>query len=184
MCRPTRPPKPSAGRSPSGHFARFPLPTRTAGVPSVNRPSPEGEVMGDCVEKHARRTASACPNNPTLHWRWRLGGGIRRAFQIPVKPGNNRPHELASNVKRRHAAIRDLFDWLITGPVVLVNPAGSVRRTPPLLSQNRELLFNLGDHRGPTASLFLLSHCDRLNVSSTMRTSRFLKRNIGIGHPA
>jgi integrase/recombinase XerC len=31
------------------------------------------------------------------------------------------------SVKQRLAAIRHLFDWLVTGQVVPVNPAGSVR---------------------------------------------------------
>ena len=34
----------------------------------------------------------------------------------------------APSVKQRLAAIRDLFDWLVSGQVVLVNPAGSVQR--------------------------------------------------------
>jgi site-specific recombinase XerC len=34
----------------------------------------------------------------------------------------------ASSVKQRLAAIRHLFDWLVTGQVVPVNPAASVRR--------------------------------------------------------
>ena len=33
----------------------------------------------------------------------------------------------APSVKQRLAAIRHLFDWLVTGQLVLVNPAGSVR---------------------------------------------------------
>src|SRR5271156_862672 len=38
------------------------------------------------------------------------------------------PRELAApSVKQRLAAIRHLFDWLVTGQVVPVNPAGSVR---------------------------------------------------------
>jgi site-specific recombinase XerD len=37
-------------------------------------------------------------------------------------------HELAApSVKQRLAAIRHLFDWLVTGQVVSLNPAGSVR---------------------------------------------------------
>ena len=34
----------------------------------------------------------------------------------------------APSVKQRLAAIRHLFDWLVTGQVVPVNPAASVRR--------------------------------------------------------
>jgi site-specific recombinase XerC len=34
---------------------------------------------------------------------------------------------VAPSVKQRFAAIRHLFDWLVTGQVVPVNPAGSVR---------------------------------------------------------
>jgi hypothetical protein len=33
----------------------------------------------------------------------------------------------APSVKQRLAAIRQLFDWVVTGEVVPVNPAGSVR---------------------------------------------------------
>src|SRR5882757_3859962 len=33
----------------------------------------------------------------------------------------------APSVKQRLAAIRHLFDWLVNGQIVLVNPAGSVR---------------------------------------------------------
>jgi site-specific recombinase XerC len=33
----------------------------------------------------------------------------------------------APSVKQRLAPIRHLFDWLVTGQVVAVNPAGSVR---------------------------------------------------------
>src|ERR1700733_5980744 len=33
----------------------------------------------------------------------------------------------APSVKQRLAAIRHLFDWLVTGQIVPVNPAGSVR---------------------------------------------------------
>jgi site-specific recombinase XerC len=33
----------------------------------------------------------------------------------------------APSVKQRLAAIRHLFDWLVTGQVVPINPAGSVR---------------------------------------------------------
>jgi site-specific recombinase XerC len=33
----------------------------------------------------------------------------------------------APSVKQRLAAIRHLFDWLVTGQVVSLNPAGSVR---------------------------------------------------------
>jgi integrase/recombinase XerC len=34
----------------------------------------------------------------------------------------------APSVKQRLAAIRRLFDWLVTGQIVPVNPAGSVRQ--------------------------------------------------------
>jgi site-specific recombinase XerC len=36
----------------------------------------------------------------------------------------------APSVKQRLAALRHLFDWLVTGQVVPVNPAGSVRGPP------------------------------------------------------
>jgi site-specific recombinase XerC len=37
---------------------------------------------------------------------------------------------VASTVKARLAAIRHLFDWLVTGQVVPVNPTSSVRGPP------------------------------------------------------
>jgi site-specific recombinase XerC len=42
------------------------------------------------------------------------------------QPGSRPGRELAApSVKQRLAAIRHLFDWLVTGQVVPVNPAGS-----------------------------------------------------------
>src|SRR6201993_107179 len=38
----------------------------------------------------------------------------------------------APSVKQRLAVIRHLFDWFVTGQVVPVNPAASVRGPPPL----------------------------------------------------
>jgi site-specific recombinase XerD len=66
----------------------------------------------------------------------------------------------APSVKQRLAAIRHLFDWLVTGQVVPVNPAGSVRgprhvvtsgQTPVLdPTEARALLdsINVGTHVG------------------------------------
>jgi len=66
----------------------------------------------------------------------------------------------APSVKQRLAAIRHLFDWLVTGQVVPVNPAGSVRgprhvvtsgQTPVLdPSEARALLdsINVSNHAG------------------------------------
>jgi site-specific recombinase XerC len=56
--------------------------------------------------------------------------GCRRAVNHGGAAGARRAgtRELAApSVKQRLAAIRHLFDWLVTGQVVPVNPAGSVR---------------------------------------------------------
>jgi site-specific recombinase XerC len=46
----------------------------------------------------------------------------------PSRPGSSsRRAHAAPTVKLRLAALRHLFDWLVTGQVMPTNPAGSVR---------------------------------------------------------
>ncbi|OAN54866.1 tyrosine-type recombinase/integrase [Sphingobium sp. TCM1] len=63
----------------------------------------------------------------------------------------------APSVKQRLAAIRHLFDWLVTGQIVATNPAGSVRgpahsartgRTPVLEAQEARALIDAIDVTG------------------------------------
>ena len=68
----------------------------------------------------------------------------------------------APSVKQRLAAIRHLFDWLVTGQVVPVNPAASVRgprhvvtcgQTPVLdPAEARALLDSIGSPRSSALS--------------------------------
>src|SRR5271166_4805510 len=67
------------------------------------------EFLGWCASVGVRSIADVQP----VHVATWIGAGTR---------------ELAApSVKQRLAAIRHLFDWLVTGQVVPVNPAGSVR---------------------------------------------------------
>ena len=81
----------------------------------------------------------------------------------------------APSLKQRLAAIRHLFDWLVTGQVVPVNPAGSVRGprhvvtvTSPLMS---DCLSKRGAQRGDHTAcrnkdrLILEQLCDLLRNS-------------------
>ena len=65
----------------------------------------------------------------------------------------------APTVKQRLAAVRHLFDWLVTGQVIPHNPAASVRgpahsartgRTPVLEAEEARLLINSIDLAAPT----------------------------------
>src|SRR5271170_363427 len=67
-------------------------------------------------------------------------------------------HELAApSVKQRLAAIRHLFDWLVTGQVVPVNPAGSVRGPRHVVTSGQTPVLD------PVAARALL---DSINVST------------------
>jgi site-specific recombinase XerC len=60
------------------------------------------------------------------------GAAVDLVFRFLPRTTRSRPRfsrcELAApSVKQRLAAIRHLFDWLVTGQVAPVNPAGSVR---------------------------------------------------------
>ena len=66
----------------------------------------------------------------------------------------------APTVKQRLAAIRHLFDWLVTGQVVPVNPAASVRgpshivrrgRTPVLAPDEARRLLDASTSRRRSA---------------------------------
>jgi site-specific recombinase XerD len=66
-----------------------------------------------------------------------------------------RPHDVATYIETRHqthsapdvkqqlAAVRMLFDWLITGQIVPVNPAAAVRG-PTRIETLKQLKANLG----------------------------------------
>jgi hypothetical protein len=71
--------------------------------------------------------------------------------------GQTRTHA-APTVKQRLAAIRHLFDWLVTGQIVATNPAGSVRgpayrvktgKTPVLEAEEARRLLDSIDTRTP-----------------------------------
>jgi site-specific recombinase XerC len=76
----------------------------------------------------------------------------------------------APSVKQRLAAIRHLFDWLVTGQVVPVNPAGSVRgprhvvtcgQTPVLdPAEARALLDSIDTSTGAAAREGRQAACD------------------------
>jgi integrase/recombinase XerC len=53
----------------------------------------------------------------------------------------------APSVKQRLAAIRHLFDWLVTGQVVPVNPAASVRGPRPVVTSGQTPVFDPSEAR-------------------------------------
>src|SRR5271169_3530402 len=72
------------------------------------------------------------PAPRTNFWAWCADAGVPSIAAVqPVHVATwieAATSELAApSVKQRLAAIRHLFDWLVTGQVVPVNPAGSVR---------------------------------------------------------
>ena len=54
----------------------------------------------------------------------------------------------APSLKQRLAAIRHLFDWLVTGQVVPVNPAGSVRGPRHVVTVTSPLMSDCLSKRG------------------------------------
>ena len=83
-----------------------------------------------------RRTAGAC-------------GGVDRG----------RTRELAApSVKQRLAAIRHLFDWLVTGQVVPVNPAGSVRGPRHVVTCGQTPVLDPAEARALLDSLDVSTH--------------------------
>jgi site-specific recombinase XerC len=68
-------------------------------------------------------------------------------------------HELAApSVKQRLAAIRHLFDWLVTGQVVPVNPAASVRGPRQVVTCGQTPVLD------PSEARALLDSIDTLTV--------------------
>jgi integrase family protein with SAM-like domain len=53
----------------------------------------------------------------------------------------------APSAKQRLAAIRHLFDWLVTGQVVPVNPAGSVRGPRHVVTSGQTPVLDPAEHR-------------------------------------
>jgi integrase/recombinase XerC len=77
---------------------------------------------------HTRRADYRAARNFGLVCRRRRAVDRRRAAGARRHLDRGRDRELAApSVKQRLAAMRHLFDWLVTGQVVPVNPAESVR---------------------------------------------------------
>jgi site-specific recombinase XerD len=67
--------------------------------------------------------------------------------------------ELAAlSVKQRLAAIRHLFDWLVTGQVVPVNPAGSVRGPRHVVTSGQTPVFDPAEARALLDSIDVATH--------------------------
>ncbi len=68
-------------------------------------------------------------------------------------------HELAApSVKQRLAAIRHLFDWLVTGQVVPVNPAGSVRGPRHVVTSGQTPVLDPSEARALLDSIDVATH--------------------------
>jgi site-specific recombinase XerC len=64
----------------------------------------------------------------------------------------------APSVKQRLAAIRHLFDWLVTGQVVPVNPAGSVRGPRHVVTSGQTPVLDPAEARAPLDSIGTSTH--------------------------
>jgi integrase/recombinase XerC len=64
----------------------------------------------------------------------------------------------APSVKQRLAAIRHLFDWLVTGQVVPVNPAGSVRGPRHVVTSGQTPVLDPSEARALIDSIDVATH--------------------------
>jgi site-specific recombinase XerC len=64
----------------------------------------------------------------------------------------------APSVKQRLAAIRHLFDWLVTGQVVPVNPAGSVRGPRHVVTSGQTPVLDPAETRALLDSIDVSTH--------------------------
>jgi site-specific recombinase XerD len=74
----------------------------------------------------------------------------------------------APSVKQRLAAIRHLFDWLVTGQVVAVNPAGSVRGPRHVVTSGQTPVLDPAEARALLNSIDVSTHAglrDRALIS-------------------
>jgi integrase/recombinase XerC len=62
------------------------------------------------------------------------------------------------SVKQRRAAIRHLFDWLVTGQVVPVNPAGSVRGSRHVVTSGQTPFLDPSKARALLDSIDVATH--------------------------
>jgi site-specific recombinase XerC len=62
------------------------------------------------------------------------------------------------SVKQRLAAIRHLFDWLVTGQVVQVNPAGSVRGPRHVVTSGQTPVLDPAEARALLDSIDVSTH--------------------------
>jgi site-specific recombinase XerD len=64
----------------------------------------------------------------------------------------------APSVKQRLAAIRHLFDWLVTGQIVPVNPAGSVRGPRHIVTSRQTPVLDPAEARALLDSIDVSTH--------------------------
>src|SRR5712671_336005 len=69
----------------------------------------------------------------------------------------------APSVKQRLAAIRHLFDWLVTGQVVPVNPAGSVRGPRHVVTCGQTPVLDPSEARALLDSIDIATHAGLRN---------------------
>jgi integrase/recombinase XerC len=65
-----------------------------------------------------------------------------------------------ASAKQRLAAIRHLFDWLVTGQVVPVNPAASVRGPSHVVTSGQTPVLDPSEARALLDSIDLSTHAD------------------------
>jgi site-specific recombinase XerC len=94
---------------------------------------------------------------------WCAGAGVRSITHVqPVHVATwieASTRELAApSVKQRLAAIRHLFDWLVTGQVVAVNPAGSVRGPRHVVTSGQTPVLDPAEARTLLDSIDVTTH--------------------------
>ena len=124
---------------------------------------------------------------------WCAGAGVTsiaevQPLHVAAWIGRQTQTHSAPTVRQRLAAIRHLFDWLVTGQIVPHNPAASVRgpshtakkgKTPVLdASEARQLLDRIGGVDAEMSSVQLIHRGKHKTLTSTQR--RWLKRRQAI----
>ena len=94
---------------------------------------------------------------------WCAGAGVQELAAVqPLHVATwieMQTRELAApSVKQRRAAVRHLFDWLVTGQVVAVNPAASVRGPSYVVRQGKTPVLEPDEARALLDSIDTTTH--------------------------
>jgi site-specific recombinase XerC len=126
--------------------------------PAGLRPERQGKIQAD------GRWKPGFPSTMSTRYVACGGAAVESGFSgFFHEPTRSRPRfsrcELAApSVKQRLAAIRHLFDWLVTGQVVPVNPAGSVRGPRHVVTSGQTPVLDPAEARALLDSIDVATH--------------------------